>query len=513
MNPSNLLAWLNFFVADVRDGLGPFLGVFLLQNGFGEAQVGLISTISHIIALALGVPCGILVDKTTRKKECIAFFVALIVLFCSLNYFFPSFIFTLLAQCLVALSGVFLAPAFAALTLGIIGVKHYPLQCARNEAYKHAGTAFGAALSFVLALHFGIASVFVITALLGGCSLVVLGLIRSECIDDFTARGEIRESAKSAGQEGVEQNVARQKVVGKVVSIWALFADKRVVFLSAIMFCFHLSNAAMLPLLSQRAQKLGIDSSGAYAAATILIAQSTMILVAFACGRALRRNQADNVGGNVGENIAEGNVAKENIVVENFTVKSLVAGNQSHAQSHTEGKNSSQNLTQSTLSNLTQNPPQSTQQNQTPNATQNLPQNPLPAQLQRHNNSEFKLYFWLFFACFFALIIRGGIAANFAGIGGMIFTQILDGVGAGVSGVIVPVIVAFMLRGSGHINAGLALVLTCGGLGAALSNGIGGYFAQFYGYLYAYLFLGTVAMFGLLLWLMCAKIVMQNYNA
>lgn len=456
MNPSNLLAWLNFFVADVRDGLGPFLGVFLLQNGFGEAQVGLISTISHIIALALGVPCGILVDKTTRKKECIAFFVALIMLFCSLNYFFPSFVFTLLAQCLVALSGVFLAPAFAALTLGIIGVKHYPLQCARNEAYKHAGTAFGAALSFVLALHFGIASVFVITALLGGCSLVVLGLIRSESIDNFTARGEIIERTKSAKQSG-----AGQSGVEKVVSIWVLFADKRVVFLSAIMFCFHLSNAAMLPLLSQRAQKLGIDSSGAYAAATILIAQSTMILVAFACGRALRRNQANNVGGNVvGENVAP-----------------------------------------NTLSNLAQNAPQ------------NLQQNPLSAQLQRHKDSEFKLYFWLFFACFFALIIRGGIAANFAGIGGMVFTQILDGVGAGVSGVIVPIIVAFMLRGSGHINAGLALVLTCGGLGAALSNGIGGYFAQFYGYLYAYLFLGAVAMLGLLLWLMCAKTVMQKSNA
>lgn len=407
--------------------------------------------------------------------------------FCSLNYFFPSFVFTLLAQCLVALSGVFLAPAFAALTLGIIEVKHYPLQCARNEAYKHAGTAFGAALSFVLALHFGIASVFVITALLGGCSLVVLGLIRRESIDDFTARGEIRESAKSAGQEGAKQSWARQSGVGKVVSIWALFADKRVVFLSVIMFCFHLSNAAMLPLLSQRAQKLGIDSSGAYAAATILIAQSTMILVAFACGRALRRNQANNV--------------RENVASENLTVESFVAGNQNHAQRHTEGKTNTQNLAPNTISNQAQNAPQ------------NLQQNSLQTQPQRHKDSEFKLYFWLFFACFFALIIRGGVAANFAGIGGMVFTQILDGVGAGVSGVIVPVIVAFMLRGSGHINAGLALVLTCGGLGAALSNGIGGYFAQFYGYLYAYLFLGAVAMLGLLLWLMCAKTVMQKYNA
>ncbi len=81
MNPHNLLAWLNFFVADVRDGLGPFLGVFLLQNGFGESQIGYISTISHIIALSLGVPCGILVDKTTRKKELIGAFIALIIAF------------------------------------------------------------------------------------------------------------------------------------------------------------------------------------------------------------------------------------------------------------------------------------------------------------------------------------------------------------------------------------------------------------------------------------------------
>lgn len=435
MNPSNLLAWLNFFVADVRDGLGPFLGVFLLQNGFGEAQVGLISTISHIIALALGVPCGILVDKTTRKKECIAFFVALIVLFCSLNYFFPSFVFTLLAQCLVALSGVFLAPAFAALTLGIIGVKHYPLQCARNEAYKHAGTAFGAALSFVLALHFGIASVFVITALLGGCSLVVLGLIRSECIDDFTARGEI---------VGVSHGKDAQ-------NLWALFADRRVVFLSVIMFCFHLSNAAMLPLLSQRAQKLGIDSSGAFAAATIIIAQGVMIIASLVCLRLL--------GGGESRTLGESSVDLQKDSQTNWA-------------------------------------------NQTNDSTQDS-HNP-------RTKRAFKVYFWLFFACFFALIIRGIIAANFAGIGGIVFTQILDGVGAGVSGVIVPVIVAFMLRGSGHINAGLALVLTCGGLGAALSGGIGGYFAQFYGYLYAYLFLGAVAGLGLLLWIIGAKILIKN---
>lgn len=402
MNPHNLLAWLNFFVADVRDGLGPFLGVFLLQNGFGESQIGYISTISHIIALSLGVPCGILVDKTTRKKELVGAFIALIIAFCTLNYLFPSFVFTLIAQGLVALSGVFLAPAFAALTLGIVGVRDYPLQTARNEAYKHAGTAFGAALSFCLALYFGIVSVFAITAVLGGVSLVVLTLIKRESINDFTARGEIHSKATFEA---------------KPTRLIALFTDKRVLFLSAIMFCFHLSNATMLPLLSQRAQRLGIDSSGAYAAATILIAQGVMIFVAFMCGRLLGRVDS----------------------------------------------------------------------------------------CENPSKAGFSVYFWLFFACFFALIIRGGVAAHFDSMWAMIVVQVLDGVGAGVSGVILPVVVALILRGSGHINAGFAFALTCGGLGGALSNGVGGYFAQYYGYFSAYLFLGSVALCGLILWCALSK--------
>ena len=439
MNPHNLLAWLNFFVADVRDGLGPFLGVFLLQNGFGESQVGLIGTISHIIALSLGVPCGILVDKTTRKKELIGAFIALIIAFCTLNYLFPSFIFTLLAQGLVALSGVFLAPAFAALTLGIVGVRDYPLQTARNEAYKHAGTAFGAALSFCFALYFGIVSVFVITAVLGGISLVVLALIKRESINDFTARGEIHSEATF---EAIDPKPTR---------LIALFADKRVLFLSAIMFCFHLSNAAMLPLLSQRAQRLGIDSSGAYAAATILIAQSTMIFVAYLCGRFLRRLDFHKAG---------------------------------LKKSQKTAQNPPQNLTDSIA------PTIKTATNPAPKSTQ---------------DSEFKLYFWLFFACFFALIIRGGVAAHFDSIAAMIVVQILDGVGAGVSGVVLPVVVALILRGSGHINAGLAFALTCGGLGGALSNGVGGYFAQYYGYFSAYLFLGGIALCGLILWCALSK--------
>ena len=477
MSAASLLAWLNFFVADVRDGLGPFLGVFLVQNGFGEADVGLISTASHIVALTLGVPCGILVDKSTHKKQLIAFFIALIVLACTLNYFFPSFIFTLFAQVFAALSGVFLAPAFAALTLGIMGQHRYAAQCAKNEAYKHAGTVFGAGLGFIFALHFGIASIFVITVALGAVSLAVLKLIKQDDIDDSVACGEIKahESTK----------------------IWALLCDKRVLYLGVVMFCFHLSNAAMLPLLSQRAYAVGIDASGAYAAATIIIAQTTMILVAFVCGRLISGEKGANSqkflenSRDFGRNLAENS---QNLL------NSLKNTYQNLSQNAVKNSLNSQGI----LQNSTLNSKNS--RNLEQNSTQNSRQNPQNSS----NKLAFKVYFWLFFACFFALIIRGAVAANFANLPAMICVQVLDGVGAGVSGVIVPVIVAFMLRGSGHINAGLAFVLTCGGLGAALSNGVGGYFAQFHGYFAAYAFLGSVAACGLILWVFASSVLLKG---
>lgn len=60
------LAWLNFFIADVRDELGPYLGVFLKEYQFGESQIGL--TNASLCALIFGIPLGIFIDKTRFKR-------------------------------------------------------------------------------------------------------------------------------------------------------------------------------------------------------------------------------------------------------------------------------------------------------------------------------------------------------------------------------------------------------------------------------------------------------------
>lgn len=386
------LAWLNFFIADVRDGLGPYLGVFLKEHQFTESQIGLITTSTSLCALIFGIFLGVLIDKTHFKRGIIALCIVGIVLATGANYFYPHFTFTLMAQIAIALCAVCLAPAFSAITLGIVGQKGFSKQISLNEAYKHAGTAFSAGLSFIFALYYGIGAIFIITALMGVCALVFLALLKSSQINHAVACGK---------EEGVE--IPLRKALG----------DVRVLFLGLVMFCFHLSNAYMLPLLSQRAHTLGIDSSGAYAAATILIAQCTMIGISLLCMRLLR-----------------------------------IKGNP-------------------------------------------------------HFSS---VYVYLMGIALFGLIVRGGVAAHFDGILAMIIVQILDGVGAGIVGVILPLLVAMLMRGSGHINAAFACVMTFGGVGAALSGSLGGYIAQYFGYFYAYLTLAFVAAFGLLIWVFSYKI-------
>ncbi len=387
MNSYNLLLWLNFFVADVRDGLGPYLGIFLQSHGFKEGMIGVIGSIASLTALVFSIPLGILVDKTRHKRMFVALCIILIISITSINYFYTYFIFTLVAQVVIALCAVFLAPAFAAITLGIVGLNNYAYQVAKNEAYKHAGTAFSAALSFVFALYYGIASIFIITALMGIFSLIILYFIKESDINHKIASGY-------NGSKPLSFNL-----VFKNPSIWLL---------GFIMFCFHLSNASMLPLLSQRAHSMGIDSSGAYAAATIIIAQISMIFVSIVCGILLR-------------------------------------------------------------------------------------------------NNNYRFYIILMSLCFIGLILRGIIAACFTGIGSMILVQILDGIGAGISGVILPILIAFMLNKSGHINAGFALVMMLGGIGGALSGTLGGVVAEVYGYFWSYFILAFVAFIGFIIWIIYSR--------
>jgi MFS family permease len=77
--------------------------------------------------------------------------------------------------------------------------------------------------------------------------------------------------------------------------------------------------------------------------------------------------------------------------------------------------------------------------------------------------------------------------------------QLLDGIGAGLFGALLPVIVSDLAEGSGRFNVTLGAVSTVFGVGAAFSPGLAGLVVQFAGYDAAFLALAVIAAGGYLL--------------
>jgi MFS family permease len=86
----------------------------------------------------------------------------------------------------------------------------------------------------------------------------------------------------------------------------------------------------------------------------------------------------------------------------------------------------------------------------------------------------------------------------------LVAIQILDGVGAGIFGVVSVLVIADLTQGSGRFNLTLGAISTAVGIGAALSQTIAGSIVHHFSFNIGFLFLGAVASaaFGILYFLM-----------
>src|SRR4029079_11771891 len=60
---------LNFCLADVRDGLGPYLAIYLLTvQHWDEATIGIVMSVAGIAGILAQTPAGALIARTHRKR-------------------------------------------------------------------------------------------------------------------------------------------------------------------------------------------------------------------------------------------------------------------------------------------------------------------------------------------------------------------------------------------------------------------------------------------------------------
>lgn len=259
--------WLNFFLADVQTGLGPFLAAYLASSGWNPARVGYALTFGGLVSVAMQTPAGAAIDAVHRKRTLLATSLAVLVAGAFLLMGHLSSIRVYSAQFLIGSSGPFLGPTVAAITLGIVGAAAFDRQFGKNQAFNSAGNVFTALLIAYVSYKFGYRAIFVIAALFAIPAAVSLFFVDPTQIDYARARGSIKKGQTKA--EGLS----------------ALLKDRILLYFLAAAFLFHAANAAMLPELGEMLSKDNLKAAAPFMSACIIVTQLVIAVSAAWIGK------------------------------------------------------------------------------------------------------------------------------------------------------------------------------------------------------------------------------------
>jgi predicted MFS family arabinose efflux permease len=376
------LDWLNVFLADVRDGVGPYLAIYLqASHSWSPASIGLAMSAMGIATVVAQTPAGAIIDRLRHKRLAVMFAAVLVAVGCIAIVKSPTLQIVVSAQALIGIAAAIFPPAIAAITLGIVGHKRLDKRVGRNESFNHAGNVAAAVLAGVIGHYIAREGIFYLVAVMAIASIIAVWQIRERDIDsDLASGGSRQETAESSNKPKHNSQIIQ------------LFQDRRVLFFALSAVLFHFANAAMLPLVGQKLADGKATGASLYMSACIIVAQLIMIPI------------------------------------------STWAGSIAH--------------------------------------------------------SGRKPIFLLGFA---VLPIRGLLYTLSANPFFLVAVQLLDGIGAGIFGVVSVLMIADLTKGKGNFNLTLGAVATAIGIGASLSNLLTGLIVQQAGYNAGFLFLAAIA--------------------
>ncbi|SPB18326.1 major facilitator transporter [Caballeronia novacaledonica] len=253
------LDWLNFFVANVQTGFGPFIASYLAANKWTQGEIGLMLSVGTISAMASQLPAGALVDAMRNKKFAALSAIIAIIVSALLLAASPTFVPVFAAEVLHGFASCMLVPAMAAISLALVSRADLGDRLGRNARWASIGSALTAALMGAFGEYLSLRSVFFLTAALALPAIVALRMIHYDAppVVPRTSPGKPKLTP-----EGEERESLRE-----------LLKDRRLLIFAACVVLFHLSNAAMLNLAAGEVTAHMGDNVQLVIAACIIVPQ------------------------------------------------------------------------------------------------------------------------------------------------------------------------------------------------------------------------------------------------
>ena len=388
---------LNFCIADVQNGMGPYVALFLQSAvGWNPAQIGTALAAGNLAQVIAQTPAGALIDRLRQKRALLIVGIIIIACACLATVWLTTLPVVTAAQALVGVAGAIFPPCLAAVALGLVGRERMDRQMGTNQAFNAGGNMFAALALGAVGYFLGMQWMFYLVGVLCVAAVVCVLRIRPDDIDYELARGADGEpdGTKAAQTEGG----VFQGIQDLLKGFAELFKQRTVLVFMVSAVIFHFANAAMVPLVTQTlAKDAGTQTAILYTSGYMLASQLVFLVVAAVSGR-------------------------------------------------------------------------------------------LASTLGRKP---------LFLFAFAALAVRGVLYTLSDQPAALIAVQCMDGLGAGIFGVVSVLIVADLTKGTGRFNAAQGAIATAQGCGAFLSNYVGGLVAKRMGNDFTFYGLAAIAVLGL----------------
>ncbi|HQT79579.1 MAG TPA: MFS transporter [Rhodopila sp.] len=254
---------VNFFVADVQTGFGPFVAVYLTSHKWTQVEIGFALTLGTVTSLISQLPAGALVDAMRNKRAAASGALLAVIAAALLLALRPAQLSVFAAELLHGFASCVLTPAIAAISLHLAGHAALGERLGRNARFSSIGNGLAAAVMGATGAYFSSRFVFLLTAGLCVPALAALWLI-------------------GAGPHARAQTTSR---VMDVSGLKRLLTDRRLLIFAVCVMLFHLSNAAMLPLAGAEVTMRAGQFANLIIAACIVVPQAVVALLSPWVGR------------------------------------------------------------------------------------------------------------------------------------------------------------------------------------------------------------------------------------
>jgi MFS family permease len=261
---------VNLFLAGMQSGFGPFVAVLLADEKWTLQNIGFVLSVSGLAGLLSQLPGGELLDASRSKRFLVALGGSMVAVSALVIALWPSLPVVFAALVLQAMTGGFLGPAIAAISLGLVGHSALAERLGRNQRFASAGVIATTGLMGAIGYFLSYQWIFLASAALTLPLLMALARIRSTDIHFGRACGQPDHDAPTPPPR------ARR------LSLWK---NHSLLTFAGCLFLFQFANASMLPLAGEQlAYRSGTDASF-IVSALIIVPQIIVALTAPWAGR------------------------------------------------------------------------------------------------------------------------------------------------------------------------------------------------------------------------------------